>query len=189
MRHGARVREGGAVVRRGRRTLAATGTALLLVLALSALSRLPYPVADEDVAVLRLSWRAAARVEEACRTLSAEELERLPVHMRNPEACRRRGVPYRLEVEVDGAPTLGERMQPAGPQGDRPIYVFHDLPVEPGDHHVRVTFVPQEDEDDQDDERDGLPFDGRLRFAPTDVALITYDATAGKLVLRGARHP
>ncbi|NIR39672.1 MAG: hypothetical protein GWO22_28105, partial [Actinobacteria bacterium] len=64
------------------------------------LSRMPTPVAGVDGALLRLSWRLRGVSIEECRTLSREELEALPAHMRRTEECTGRTVGYLLRVDV-----------------------------------------------------------------------------------------
>ena len=50
----------------------------------------------------RLSWRVQSEVREECRPLTAEEEADLPVHMRVPEVCETRAVPYVLEIGSTG---------------------------------------------------------------------------------------
>ncbi|HEX6939525.1 MAG TPA: hypothetical protein VF158_08940 [Longimicrobiales bacterium] len=126
-------------------TLAGRGLAVVVigaaVLALGALSRLPYTAADAGRGVLRLSWRVRGERVQQCRRLSAEELEALPLHMRRPEACEGRIAPYRLRVVIDGDLVEDALVSAAGAKRDRPIYVFRDFPLTPGAHQVEITFT------------------------------------------------
>jgi hypothetical protein len=114
----------------------------LSVAGISAASRLPLSFRGEHDALLRLSWRVDGVSMEECRSLTDEELANLPVHMRNPEACIGRIAPYRLQVGIDGAMVVSDTVYPAGARGDRPIFVLHDLPLDPGSTRVRVRFDP-----------------------------------------------
>ena len=168
------------------RTAAAWLGALGLTFVMAGLSRVPYAAHPDPDAVLRLSWRIRGEALAECAVLSAEELARLPVHMRNPEACQRRGRSYRLRAWIDGVPIVDRVMAPAGVRGDRPLYVFEEAPIPPGTHTTRVTFEPVA-VDSVASGNAGPSWSGTLRVGPRDVALITLgrDATgAERLELR-----
>lgn len=124
-----------------RKTLALAG-GVAAVLLVAGLSRVPYTAHDDPDALLRLSWRIQGNAVEACRALGTEEMEELPVHMRNPDACQRRGRSYRLRVWTDGRILVDRVVKPSGARGDRPVYVFDEAPLSPGRHELRVVFEP-----------------------------------------------
>lgn len=126
-------------MRRGARIAVGSVVVLGVVLALGALTRLDYP-ATADRSELRLAWRFRVPRAEHCRRPTAEELESLPVHMRQAEICEARPASYRLEVRVDDELRHRSTVEASGARGDRPLYVFQALPLEPGDHRLRVTF-------------------------------------------------
>jgi hypothetical protein len=194
-----------------RRTLAVL-VALAVTFGIAALSRVPYAADESDRALVRFSWRTPSAFVEECRRLSQEEIERLPVHMRREEVCEGRVLPYRLLVRIDGRTVYDELVRAAGARGDRPLYVFRELPAAPGEYLVEVLW-----------EREGLgaaepavlqPLGGdglaeateaadppvprhrtttperlaltvRLHLAPGDVGLITYDLDRQLLTARG----
>jgi hypothetical protein len=118
-------------------TLGAAGVLALIRLG----SFTPY-TAERDVgAIVRLAWRARGEHVRECRELSPEELQRLPVHMREKEVCEGRLLPYRLVVVLDSAQVVDRLVHGAGAREDRPLYVYEDLAVQPGTHHVVVTFA------------------------------------------------
>jgi hypothetical protein len=165
---------------------------VVLTLALVALSRVPYAIERTDDAMVRLSWRTATAFLEECRAVSAEELERTPVHMRRDRVCEGRLLPYRLHVELDGAPVLDRLVHGAGARQDRPLSVFHELRVPPGVHDVRVRWLPELQDsgapgaaiDAADDAPPALELATTLTLDPRDVALITYDGSLRRLVVR-----
>lgn len=112
------------------------------VLALAALSRVPWSAEPSDEAVLRLAWRYASPLVDACRRLPEDERARLPVHMRRDTECERRLMPYRLEVIVDGAGAAGDSVAARGARADRPLNVFRELRLAPGGHRVGLRFTP-----------------------------------------------
>jgi hypothetical protein len=112
----------------------------LAVVAIAGLSRIPFDATRDDRALVRLSWRTPGELVAECRRLSAEELERLPIHMRREEVCEGRLVPYRLQVDIDGRRVIDDTVRAAGAREDRPLYVFRELPVPPGRHRVEVLW-------------------------------------------------
>jgi hypothetical protein len=167
----------------------AAATAVGLTVLLGALSRVPYEAGGHDNAALRLTWRArGARVEE-CRTLTPEELERIPAHMRQPQVCEGRILPHRLVLRVDGRVAVDETVRAAGAKHDRPLYVFYDIPLPAGEHRIAVSFNREEPESTTVDTTGAVP--GRLELETVlmlqrkEVALITYDREQRRLIHKG----
>lgn len=126
-----------------RGVLGALAAAVVLV-GLRTTSYLPYTAARDTTAVLRLAWRARGERVNQCRTRTADELARLPVHMRQAEVCERRLLPYRLVVRLDTSEVANREVRGAGAREDRPLFVFEDLRVTPGSHRVAVQFSREE---------------------------------------------
>jgi hypothetical protein len=154
------------------------------------LARAPYTPPGHDTSVLRLSWRLIPDRTEHCRRLSHEELEKLPVHMRNPTVCEREPVDYRLIVQVDDEAPQTTRLLPKGAHGDRPIFVSQERTLKPGAHRVRVWFASESGEREHDREeheerrreRPGLRLDTNVSARTGVVELITLDPVARRLV-------
>jgi hypothetical protein len=100
--------------------------------------------------------------------------------MRRAEICERRLAAFHLRVELDGVPTLDERIAPEGAQGDRPSYVLYELRVPPGSHRLAVRFAPEAGH------AEPLSLDAQLDLATREVALVTQSPESGALELR--RH-
>lgn len=177
----------------GRMLRVVAGGALALTLAwgVAAAGRVPVSLNGGDEGVIRLSWRLrGAQAERACRKPTPEELEKLPAHMRNPDACVGRPEPYRLEVVLDGRLAAEATIEGAGVRHDRPIYVFREIPAAPGAHRLRVDFRRDESEpirphpgEVEEGESLELSLDAVVELAPREVALVTYDADRRRLVL------
>lgn len=184
---------------------AVLGVALVVAsaLAMGAASRFSYRADPGDEAELRLTWRTRAPLVEECRRLTQEEQDALPVHMRREEICEGRVASYRLEVRVDGAVLHRSTVRGAGARGDRPLYVFEALRLDPGHHDVHVVFervgagaadtagdgpAPASEAGDPGRRAGSVPDRLELRegleLAGRQVALITYDAVERRLVLR-----
>lgn len=175
------------------RVLVAAG----LTLALVGLSLVPWSpeAAGGGASELRLAWRFRSTLVDACRRLSASELANLPVHMRRDFSCERRLTPYELVVTLDEAAVLTDTVHARGARADRPLSLFHALPLSPGRHALRLRFAPlvnlaePEHESDGDDHDDRpvpptLVLDTALTVAPYRVVLVTLDEARGVLVVR-----
>lgn len=162
----------------------ALGGAVAAVLLVAALSRVPYTAHEDPDALLRLSWRIQGDAVEACRALSADEMEELPVHMRNPEACQRRGRSYRLRLWTDGNLLVDRVVEPSGARGDRPLYVFHEVALAPGRHEVEIAFAPVEEAGEAggterpESTGDPLRYQGTVELDAREVVLVTLERGA-----------
>ena len=114
--------------------------ALVATAVLVWLSGVRFVAEPEDVAAIRLSWRAAGERVEECRTPTPEELAALPAHMRRERICEGRLLPFRLRVSVDGASLFDQPVRASGARRDRPTYVLDEFRVEPGAHRLSVRF-------------------------------------------------
>jgi hypothetical protein len=171
-------------MKNGLRAGIAIGVAVGLTAGVAALSRVPFGPDIADHAVIRLSWRTPGEFVNECRAPTAEELARLPVHMRRDEICEGRILPKRLQVQLNGEPAIDETVRAAGAREDRPLYVFRELRVAPGEHDVAIEWSTQ----------NGLApvrqaLEARVRLEPGEIALFTYDVDRRALVVRGAGHP
>ncbi len=192
----------------GRAVRLALGGALVLgsSAALAALSLTPYTAEPGARAVVRLAWRARGERVRECRRLTAEELARLPQHMRQEEICERRILPYRLRVDVDGARVVDELVRAGGAREDRPLFVFRDLAVTPGTHHLQVTFeregTPVASGREEGEETDATEAGRRARETPVrleldapvvlvarQIVLVTYDDERQRLFLAPPAGP
>jgi hypothetical protein len=188
-----------------RRTAAAAAAMLLL----GGLSRVPYDATGADHAAIRLSWRSTGELVQECRRPTPAELERLPIHMRREEICEGRLLPYRLRVMIDGRLVVDDLVKPSGMRGDRPLYVFREIPVKPGSYRVAVSWEEEREERSPDgaarvagevtagagsasrEARNLLPrqlgLETGVELESRDIALITYDINSRALVLRAAQ--
>ena len=155
--------------------------AIVGMAALAVLAGVPYAAERPEGALIRLAWRARGERVQRCRRLSADELAKLPVHMRQEEVCERGMLPYQLRVAVDGRPVVDKEVRAGGAQADRPLFVFEELPVVPGLHRVTITFErePIASAANDRDERGGTParlaLDDTITLAPRAIVLVTYD--------------
>jgi hypothetical protein len=151
-----------------------------------AVSRVPYTAAPGDDGELRLAWRWRSERLDVCRTLTAQELAKVPVHMRRKEACERRLRPWSLEVSVDGRALFRDSLSATGAESDRPLSVFRKLPLAPGRYAVRVAFAPLGSPSDttRGPALHALVLDTTITVAPRQVVLVTMDDERGVLLLK-----
>jgi hypothetical protein len=188
------------------RLVLAAAVAAGLAAALAALSQVPYTPEPGPEALLRLSWRARGERVETCYELSAEEQRKLPQHMRQQRNCEGTTAEYRLRVEVDRQRRMDETVQGSGEVQVRPLYVYREVALPPGEHRVEVTFErvgPAEgaaEEEEEEEEEEALESRARrareaavprrlelervVRLRPREVLLVTYDAERRELVVR-----
>lgn len=168
--------------------LAVSATVLL-----AALSRAPQRTGADDAGLLRLSWSGQPERLEVCRTVTDEELARLPQHMRQSVVCEGRSADYRLHVEVDGAPVTNDTVTGGGLRRDRPVYLYREFPLTPGARTLSVRFERSDTAGlgqtaTNASRLDALPrslvLDTAITLAPRAVILVTYDADRQTLILR-----
>ena len=141
-------------------------------------------VHDGEDGVVRLAWSIRPERIETCRARTSEELARLPQHMRLATVCTAKTAEYQLTVRRDGKVVVQQPVRGGGWRRDRRIYVFHEIPVRPGESAIDVQFeragsggasptgVPPR--------LDAVPahlvFSDRLNVTAREVVLITYSA-------------
>jgi hypothetical protein len=138
--------------------------------------------------ILRLAWSAQPERIETCREASEEELANVPAHMRQPRVCEGTTATYRLEVRHNGDLIAEQVLRGGGLRRDRRLYVYRELPVPAGDADIAVRLDRIESPDSHAEGQAAssgaatatvpaqLSLTQRVRFAPRQVVLVTYDA-------------
>lgn len=157
-------------------------------------------------AVLRLAWRARPERIEVCTAAAAEAQANLPAHMRQEQLCEGVTASYRLEVFRGGYRAVVETVRGGGLRHDRPLYVFRELAIEPGEVEVSIRFTriepltPGETAGGTTESAGArapgrellqavpmsLALERRLHVRPGEVTLVTYDPDRRDLVLVSA---
>lgn len=153
------------------------------------LSAVPWQPNGADRSLVRLSWRATGGLIEECRRPTAEENAKLPAHMRREEICEGRNASFVLVVAVDGRPVMADTIVASGARGDRPVYVFREVSLQPGTHDLSVAFdslLPREARARGNEFPAHLTLDTRILLDTGDIVLITYDEVRGELVARSS---
>lgn len=152
-----------------------------LTLPIAALARAPYTPPGAGDAMLRFAWRMNVTARENCRTRTAEELARLPVHMRTPEICTRDAASYSLITRIGAATPDTVQLTRGGVRGDRPLFVLEQRKLPPGRHRVRIALhrVTATNNEVLGE------LDTVLTLRRGDIQLVTLDA-AGELTARSS---
>jgi hypothetical protein len=169
--------------------------AVAATLGIRGLSHVPFAAERDPRAVVRLSWRVLGQQIQDCRRLSAQELEALPAHMRREEVCEGRVAPYRLRVLVDGELADSGLVRASGARRDRPIYVFREISIDPGEHRLEISFVSERPAGEQrqepgagqvtpSDSTPALPDSGAVRAPSSGVTATVRTADAAPAELR-----
>lgn len=170
----------------GRMLVAATVTVAALA-GMAALSYVPYAHETAAGGELRFAWRARSARVEACRRRTAEELARLPAHMRQEMVCERGVAPYRLHVALGDTTVVDRLVVAAGARADRPLYVFEELALPPGTYVLHVAFTREGGAAGDSAAADSraapprLALDTTVTLAAGRAALVTYDEDARRL--------
>jgi hypothetical protein len=99
--------------------------------------------------VLVVSFKHFGEVSQVTRELSKEELEALPIHMRQKTVVsERRRADVRLRVSVDGTQVLLKAFEPGGLWGDKNATALETLELTPGEHVVDVAIGDTHDGDE-----------------------------------------
>jgi hypothetical protein len=113
---------------------------------LGAFAAFPWAASDPGAAMIRVAFKHVAAFEHAGPARAAEEIERLPRHMRpsSPERARTgRRVDTVMRVELDGRLLLDRRYSAGGLRGDGPTFAYEELAVRPGTHRLVVTLADE----------------------------------------------
>lgn len=111
---------------------------LLLMLGVAVLAQVPQGTPTPN-GVLRLNWKTEG---EKILIKADANNDNLPAHMRAQSDFEEKMRDYKLTATVDDKPWLDKLMRPPGFNHDRPISVFEELSLPPGQHKVKVSFLP-----------------------------------------------
>jgi len=153
-----------------------TLVAVACAVVLGALSRQQIPNTGTPEAALRFSWRLRSEEVGDCRHPTEQEMEALPAHMRNPDACVGQVPDYRLLVRVNGEERFDDRVRASGARGDRPLFVYREIRLRPGTHDLQVRFTPEDGSDAV-----SLDLDSDLTLGANEVLLVTRNEDTGTL--------
>lgn len=139
----------------------------------------PFHQLEPQQALLRLSMLHPGVPLADCRQRSAEELAKLPAHMRTAQDCPRERSPLRVRVALDDRTIVDESFAPSGLSRDGAAAAYRRIAIPAGAHRIRVGV--------NDDVRRGDVFttaERDLHLAPGQVVLIDFDPRRGGVIIR-----
>jgi hypothetical protein len=111
---------------------------------LGAFAAWPWSPGGPRTAYVRVSVKHVTPPLAVAQVLSADELAKLPPHMRPqggaPTSAGRRADAV-LTLELDGRPVLTRTLRPTGLHRDGPIHAYEEIRVAPGRHRVTVRLA------------------------------------------------
>jgi ferredoxin len=172
-------RAGEAATAEWKRKPALTGLAAALIAAVVAggvglVSDLGYAAPRTEGSELVVTFKHPGQVSENCRELSEEEIARRPVHMRQEKICDRDRAPVRMRVSIDGGTVVESSFPPKGIWGDGNSVAVERIPVEPGEHRVRVAIG-----DSLDAEEWSFTDEQTLTFTDSERRVVSFDRVVG----------
>lgn len=139
----------------------------------------PFHQLEPHQALLRLSLLHPGVPLHDCRERSAEELAKIPAHMRAALDCPRERSPVRVRVTLDNRTIIDETVAPSGLSRDGAAAAYRRLAIPAGAHRLGVAV--------NDDARHADVFrtaEQALQLAPGQVVLIDFDPRRGGVVIR-----
>jgi hypothetical protein len=152
----------------------------LFALAIGLFSGWPrYEHLAPDRALVKLSLVHHGKRLEECRTLSADELAKLPPNMRATQRCPRERSPVTVEVDLGGTPALRVVAPPSGLKHDGASSVYRRVEVPAGPTRITVRVKDDPRSAGFDYERDAT-----VTLAPAQILVIDFDAEKGGITLQ-----
>jgi ferredoxin len=151
---------------------------IALALAIGALvwagSRVSYALPSSDRPELVVSFKHPGMVGEACRDLTEAEKKKTPPHMRPPKICERKRVPVRMRAFVDDVVVVDRAYAPSGLWSDGNSLALERIPIDAGEHRVRVEIGDTPDES-------AWPYasEESLVFVPRAAHVVRFDKVDG----------
>jgi len=97
-----------------------------------------YRLLESNQAMIALSFSHAGQRLHECRTLSQDDLNRLPPNMRTPVDCPRGRHPVEVEFYVDGELRYRDVLSPSGLWDDGESNVYKRLKLSAGNRHLLI---------------------------------------------------
>jgi hypothetical protein len=138
-----------------------------------------YEHVASDRALIKLSFSHHGKRVADCRSLSAEELAKLPPNMRAPQQCPRERSPVIVELDIDGKPALRVVAPPTGLKRDGASSAYRRLEVPAGPTRIAVRLKDDGRSPGFDHVRETT-----VTLAPAQILVIDFDAEKGGITLQ-----
>ena len=140
-----------------------------------------YELVDQEKAVISLTFSHAGKRIGECRTLTQEDLNKLPPNMRKPADCPRERHPIRVVLRADDVVLYDEVHAPSGIWSDGKANVYRRLEVSTGKHSV---FVGMNDSGSSGDREFNYDATASIDLVPGRNLVVSFDQQQQQLVIR-----
>lgn len=100
-----------------------------------------YKLLEDDRAMISMVFSHAGQRMGECRTLTQDELNKLPPNMRKPNDCPRERFPIEVELHSGGMLLYSATLTPSGIWADGKSSVYNRIEVDTGLHELRMTMI------------------------------------------------
>jgi hypothetical protein len=97
-----------------------------------------YEQIPDDHAQIKLSFSHGGERKEACRTLTPQEIAKLPRGEKRPNDCSGERVALRAQVVIDDALLYDAMLEPTGFSRDGPSHAYEKFIIPAGRHEIMV---------------------------------------------------
>ncbi len=129
---------------------------------------------ENDEAMVTLAFSHAGELREPCRTMSAEELAKLPANMRKPQECPRERSPVAVEMSLNGETLYQKTFPPPGLFKDGGVNIYYSGKISAGTHTVEIKLEDNVRQDGFD-----YTFKQETNIAPAQILLFDFDTESG----------
>jgi len=157
----------------------ATFYALFMLLVASFSDAPAYSQMSPDQALIKLAFSHAAKRIVPCRKRTAEELTKLPAHMRRKMDCPRERSPVHVELEIDDNMIYKSVTKPAGIAKDGRSSIYQRITLPAGKHTLHLYMS-----DDVHAEGFTYSFEQRIHMKAGQVLVIDFDSEKDGFFLR-----
>ncbi len=140
-----------------------------------------YSRVDEGFAIVKLSLRHSGQLIGECRTLTDEELQRLPPNMRQARVCPRERSSIEVQLLFDGQEVYHQVVEPAGLKNDGRAKLYHRFTVKAGDHEITTKLKDHRDLDDYNFQESKM-----VNLKSGGVLVIDFDPDKQQFIISGS---
>ena len=134
-------------------------------------------VIEEDQAMVTVAFAHAGETREACRTLSQEELMKLPPNMRKLDDCPRERSPIIIEATLDGEVIYSKTYLPPGIFNDGSINLYYNSKVPAGKHMFEIKM-----DDSVREEGFNYTLEQEITINPQQILLVEFTPLTGFVI-------
>lgn len=137
-----------------------------------------YIFLPKDQALIKLTFSHAGLRKEPCRERSAEELEKMPKHLRKKKDCPRERSPVEVEMKLNGVTIYSDTVSPSGLSHDLASPIYERIRLPAGEHRLQLSM-----RDDIHSKDYNYIFDQVVTMRPAQILVIDFDSEKGEFSL------